>query len=127
MSDVLSRFHVRRHSQPSLVPLCRLVPNETARMATSDASWLVPLFYDNTYLENMGTFLVSIKDTNGDLMPITPIIQQDWDPIWVEKSNAFDAQCNDEWADLKGSRFLVWDGNHRLKTWMKRIRETKLS
>lgn len=125
MSEVLSKFHVKRTTEPPLVPLCCLLPNESVRIASEDASWLVSLFDDNAYMENIGSFLVSVRDTHGTLLPVTTEVQASWDPIWQQKSQAFDQECNEEWSDLRGHRFLVWDGNHRLKTWTKRVKESE--
>ncbi|MCO5579190.1 hypothetical protein L7F22_033043 [Adiantum nelumboides] len=123
MNDVLSQFYVKRRSPPPLVPLCRHVPHEAVRFSLNEASWLIPLFDTAAYLETMGSFLVSIERPSGQLMPITTQNLEEWDPIWIYKSAEFDTSLGREWQDLKGQNFLVWDGNHHLKTWWKRIKD----
>ncbi|MCO5612454.1 hypothetical protein L7F22_066721 [Adiantum nelumboides] len=123
MNDVLSQFYVKCRSSPLLVPLCRLVPHEAVRFALDEASWLIPSFDTAAYLESMGSFLVSIKGPSGELMPITTQNLEEWDPIWIQKSAEFDKSLWREWQDLKGQKFLVWDGKYRLKTWLKHIKD----
>lgn len=123
MKDVLSQFYIKRRSLPPFVPLCRLVPHEAVRFATDNATWLIPSFDTAAYLETMGSFLVSIEGPSGGFMPITPQNLEEWGPIWTQKSAEFDKSLGREWQDLKGRKFLVWDGNHRLKTWLKRIKD----
>ncbi|MCO5587870.1 hypothetical protein L7F22_041822 [Adiantum nelumboides] len=46
-----------------------------------------------------------------------------WDPIWQPLNASFESKLVGEWTDLQQKTFFVWDGNHRLKTWMKHIEE----
>ena len=119
MHEVLGQFFVRKKLPPPLVPLCRLVPHEAVRFASDSASWLIPSFDQAAYLENMGTFLVSVAGPSGNAMPVTSQNQEEWGPIWRQKNIEFEKALGKEWQILKGKKFLVWDGNHRLKTWMK--------
>ncbi len=123
MKDVLGQFYVKRKSPPPLVPLCRLVPHEAVRFASDTASWLVSTFDTAAYVETMGVFLVSLAGPSGSTMPVTNQNLEEWGPIWTQKHLEFERSLNKEWQDLKGKKFLVWDGNHRLKTWMKRIKD----
>ncbi|KAI5055043.1 hypothetical protein GOP47_0030188, partial [Adiantum capillus-veneris] len=123
MKDVLGQFYVKRRSVPPLVPLCRLVPHEAVRFASDSASWLVSTFDTAAYVETMGVFLVSLAGPSGSTMPVTTQNLEEWGPIWTQKHLDFERSLNKEWQDLKGRKFLVWDGNHRLKTWMKRIKD----
>lgn len=125
MQDVLGQFYILKKSQPPLVPLCRLVAHEAVRFATADATWLIPCFDSAAYLETMGHFLVSLTGPSGGIMPITKQNLEDWGPIWRQKNLEFERSLGKDWQDLKGNKFLVWDGNHRLKTWWKRIMESK--
>lgn len=126
MRDVLNQFYVKRRSIPPLVPLCRLVPHEAVRLATDEATWLIPSFDTAAYLETMGSFLVSVEGPNGDFMTVGPQNLEEWGHIWTEKSVEFDKALSKDWQDLKGRKFLVWDGNHRLKMWLKRIKDGEI-
>ena len=119
MHEVLGQFFVRKKLPPPLVPLCRLVPHEAVRFASDSASWLIPSFDQAAYLENMGTFLVSVAGPSGNAMPVTSQNQDEWGPIWRQKNIEFEKALVKEWQILKGKKFLVWDANHRLKTWTK--------
>lgn len=74
----------------------------------------------------MGSFMVSLRGPNGETMPITPQDLESWGPVWRQVNDAFEAELPEEWEDLKGMKFLIWDGNHRCKTWMKRVKDGKL-
>eukprot|EP00250_Pteridium_aquilinum_P033473 c569_g1_i1 orf=73-282(+) len=50
--------------------------------------------------------------------------QEDWGShMWRQKKSEFEKALNKEWQDLRGKKFMVWEGNHRLKTWWKHIKE----
>ncbi|MCO5611106.1 hypothetical protein L7F22_065356 [Adiantum nelumboides] len=100
MKDVLSQFYLKQRSNPPLIPICCLVAHEAVRVATNAASWLIPNFDNAAYLETMGSFLVSMKDSFGSYMPVTSLVKDSWDPIWQVKSVAFDNQLNKEWQEL---------------------------
>jgi len=125
MQSVLSQFYVKRRTQPPMVPLCRLVAHEVVRFATDEAQWLIPSFDIAAYMENMGYFLVSVGGPNGVSMLVTLHNMEEWGPIWCKKHEEFERALGKEWQDLKGKKFLVWDGNHRLKTWWTRIEESE--
>lgn len=127
MKDVLSQFFVKKRTLPPLVPLCRLVVHEAVRYARDDNEWLISTFDSTSYLETMGHFLVSMVDSRGETMPITTNDLEEWGPMWHEKNVEFERALGKEWNKLKGKKFLVWDGNHRLKTWMRRIKDSKFS
>ncbi len=125
MKDVLSQFYVKKRSLPPPVPLCRLVVHEAVRFARDDSEWLISSFDTAAYLETMGHFLVSLGGPQGDIMPVTDTDLQEWGPLWCQKNEEFEKRLGKEWQDLRGRKFLVWDGNHRVKTWCKRIKESK--
>ncbi|MCO5584278.1 hypothetical protein L7F22_038202 [Adiantum nelumboides] len=100
MKDVLSPFYLKQRSNPPLISLCPLVAHEAVQVATDSASWLIPSFDNASYLETMGSFLVSVKDSFGSYMLVTLLVKSSWDPIWQVKSVAFDKQLNKEWQDL---------------------------
>ena len=126
MKDVLSQFYVKKRTLPSLVPLCRLVAHETVRFARDDTEWLISSFDNASYVETMGHFLVSVRDSRGDTMPVTAADLEDWGPLWRARNDEFEKALGKEWQELKGMKFLVYDGNHRLKTWWKRIKDSKI-
>ncbi|MCO5560553.1 hypothetical protein L7F22_014168 [Adiantum nelumboides] len=49
--------------------------------------------------------------------------EEQWDPIWQKVNTKFERKLVGEWKDLCGKAFFVWDGNHRVKTWLRRIKE----
>lgn len=123
IGQVLSSFYDKRKMEPPLVPLCRLVSNEAIRKSSADITWLVSSFDNATYMESMGSFTVSLCGQFGQRMPITPQDLENWGPLWRQVNDAFEADLPPEWEDLKGVKFLIWDGNHRYKTWMKRVKD----
>lgn len=126
MNDVLAQFNVTHDTEPPLVPLCRLVPTDAVWFAVDDVAWLVPLFDRAAYMPTMGFFIVSVKGRHGEFRPLTRERVEQWDPIWQRMNEEFESKLSKEWDDLKGKLFYVWDGNHRLKTWMKRIEDGKV-
>ncbi|MCO5614565.1 hypothetical protein L7F22_068848, partial [Adiantum nelumboides] len=89
---------------------------------TDDTEWLISSFVSATYLDTMEHFLVSIEDSRGDAMPVTMVDLEEWGPLRRKKNATFEKALGKEWQEIKGNKFLVWDGNHRLKTWWKRIK-----
>ena len=47
-------------------------------------------------------------------MPVTLQNLEECRPIWRQKNIEFEKALGKEWKILKGKKFLVWDGNHRL-------------
>ncbi|MCO5604415.1 hypothetical protein L7F22_058580 [Adiantum nelumboides] len=123
MKDVLSQFYVKKRTLPPPVPLCRLVVHEAVSFARDDSEWIISSFDSATYLETMEHFLVSIANSRGDTMPVTSIDLEEWGPLWRQQNIEFERALGKEWQELEGNKFLVWDGNHRLKTWWKRIKD----
>lgn len=126
MNDVMSQFLVKRETSPLVVPLCRLILTEAVRVAQDEASWLIPLFDRAGYVETMGSFTVSLKGHHGQVKKVTQAIVEKWDLIWQAKNVEFESKLIGEWEDLRGLFFHVYDGNHRLKTWWRRIDEGKV-
>ncbi len=119
----MKNFYVKRMSDPPLVPLCRLVPTDAIRVANAEESKLIASFDRAAYVPTLGCFTVSLKGRHGETKSISEPMIEKWDPIWRRLNVEFESQCVREWEDLKGKLFFVWDGNHRLKTWMKRIED----
>ena len=125
ISDVMSKFYVTHSTEPPPIPLCRLLPTDAVRVAESDASWLIPLFDRAGYVKTMGSFIVSLKGHYGETKLVTDKDIEKWDPIWQQLNADFEAQITEEWKDLHGKFFHVYDGNNRTKTWEKRIKDSK--
>ncbi|MCO5582542.1 hypothetical protein L7F22_036439 [Adiantum nelumboides] len=123
MKDVQSQFYVKKQTLPPLVPLCRLVVHEAVRFARDGNEWLISSFDSFAYLETMGHFLVSVEDSRGDVMHVTATDLENWGPLWRQRNDEFERKLGKEWQELKNKKFLVWDGNQRLKTWWKRIKD----
>ncbi|MCO5575671.1 hypothetical protein L7F22_029475 [Adiantum nelumboides] len=123
MKDVLNQFYVKKQTPPPQVPLCRLVVHEAVRSARDDNEWLISSFDSSANLETMGHFLMYIGDSRGDVMHVTTTDLENWGPLWRQRNDEFECKLGKEWQELKNKKFLVWDGNHRLKTWWKRIRD----
>lgn len=126
MNDVMSQFLVKRETSPPMVPLCRLIATEAVRVAQDEASWLISLSDRAGYVESMGSFTVSLKGRHGEVKKVTQAIVEKWDPIWQAKNADFESKLVGEWEDLRGLFFHVYDGNHRLKTWWRRVDEGKV-
>ncbi|MCO5607591.1 hypothetical protein L7F22_061788 [Adiantum nelumboides] len=123
MNDVISQFYVCEESSALLVPLCRLIPTNAVRLAIAEASWLIPSFDRVGYVSIMGSFTVSLKGRHGETRLVTQEMIKQWDPIWQNLNTEFEKNLTREWEELRGKLFFVWDGNHHLKTWMKRIED----
>ena len=77
------------------------------------------------YVDTSAPFLVSCSRPGSSLcFKVTDLDMQEWGPNWVLQHEAFENELvGTKWEDLQGKKFLVWDGNHRVKAWMSRIRE----
>lgn len=71
----------------------------------------------------MGSFIVSLKGRHGETKLLTDRDIEKWDPIWQELNGEFEAQLTEEWMDLRGKLFHIYDGTNRVKTWEKRIKD----
>lgn len=125
LQDVLEKFLVRRNSAPPLVPLCRLIPNEAIRTVSSQISIFRDTFDKRPYATTGAPFIVSLlRPGKNEYLEVNDVDLQEWGPTWTQVNDEFERELVDsEWMDLKGRKFLVWDGNHRLKAWLPRIRE----
>ncbi|MCO5590403.1 hypothetical protein L7F22_044373 [Adiantum nelumboides] len=123
MKDVLSQFYVKKRTLPPSIPLCSLVVHEAVRFARDDNEWLISSFDSFAYLETMGHFLVLVGDSQGDVMHVTSTDLENWGPLWRQRNDDYERKLGKEWQELKSKKFLVRNGNHRLKTWWKRIKD----
>lgn len=127
LEEVVDSFILKRSQDPPRVPLCRLMENEAIRAVGPGTEGLVKRFEASGYSVFGAPFIVSFKKPGHDQQFVSENDKLEWDPIWRELSDEFDANLPLEWADLKAKKFLVWDGNHRLKTWMGMIKSRKRS
>ena len=125
LEEVIEGFILKRNQEAPRIPLCRLMENEAIRAVGPGTEGLVKRFEASGYSVFGAPFIVSFKKPGHDQQYVTENDKLEWDPIWRELSDEFDASLPPEWADLKEKKFLVWDGNHRLKTWMAMIKSRK--
>ncbi|MCO5611053.1 hypothetical protein L7F22_065303 [Adiantum nelumboides] len=106
MKDVLSQFYVKKRTLPPRVPLCGLVVHDAVRFARDDNEWLISSFDCFAYLETMGHFLVSVGDSQGDVMHVTATNLENWGPLWRQCHDEFERKLGKEWQELKNKKFL---------------------
>ncbi|KAL3688516.1 hypothetical protein R1sor_014825 [Riccia sorocarpa] len=77
-------------------------------------------FETHCYMENGAGFHICPFDETGNYVDVTDADKEKWDDLWRMESEAFDAECQSvlEYAPLVGRKFYMWDGNHRVITWM---------
>lgn len=129
LDDVFADLTITRLSPPPLVPLCRLMTNEAIRTTTASLDGLKESLENNGYCSRGSPpFFVSLRRPGGtEYLRITNMDRTLWGPVWTKISDDFDAALPEEWEDLRGRKFLVWDGNHRVKAWLSMIRECNIS
>lgn len=127
LQDVLRSFRVCNNTPPPSVPLCRLVLNEAIRTVRKNVSDLEAKFETMGYIKELGSFLVSAKKLGEPEMVVSTLDIQEWGPVWQEVNNEFEEEVlrSSDWQHLSNKKFLVWDGNHRVKAWMSKIKEGK--
>lgn len=128
LHEIVDKLLIKRSTPPPLVPLCRLVPNEILRKVTIQVDEFADSFDRYGYLSTSAPFLLSLhRLRGGDFNEVTSVDLAEWGPSWVLVNDEFENELlGSEWEDLKGRKFLVWDGNHRLKAWLPRIRDSNL-
>ena len=59
-------------------------------------------------------------DEHGNPIYVTDAIRDSWDDIWKNENAAFEEECraDPDFAILVDKMFAVFDGNHRLYSWM---------
>lgn len=127
VDEIYDGITIKRALDPPLVPLCRLVPHEAIRTATSSLTALKALFDDTGYSEKGSPpFFISLRRPGSlEYLKVSTMDKTLWGPVWTQISDDFDSKLPNEWQDLRGKKFLVWDGNHRVKAWLQVIRESK--
>lgn len=127
LGDVFSKFFMKHNSSPPLIPLCRLIPNEAISTVSSQVDVFRDSFDSHGYVSASSPFLVSLMHLGSPIyFDVTPLDLHEWEGNWLLQHEAFDNEVDGtEWDDLKGKKFLVWDGNHRVRAWMSCIHERK--
>lgn len=127
--DVISTYRVKKNTPPPLVPLCRLVINESIRTVRENVVALGPMFRDMGYLKELGVFLVSVKRIGEPELEVSRYDLDDWGPVWRDVNSEFEQELlrNQEWIHLSNKKFIIWDGNHRVQAWMNMIKQGTLN
>lgn len=125
LEEIVEGFIVKRGGEPPRIPLCRLMENEAIRAVGPGTEGLVKRFEMSGYSVLGAPFLVSFKKPGHDQHYVSDLDKDEWGPIWREISDDFDNSLPLEWEDLRAKKFIVWDGNHRLKAWMRLIKTRK--
>eukprot|EP00249_Psilotum_nudum_P036666 c8326_g1_i1 orf=3-452(-) len=122
----MERLRIKRPTPPPLIPLCRMYCHDSVRQVRPRRSTLKKTFISDGYLEEKGSFVLSLNGTSGVTIPVTNEIISSWDPLWQDVNTKFEDSLtlNEAWRDFKHQMFLCWDGNHRAQAWMEVINET---
>ena len=81
-----------------------------------DTEGLVSQFEKSGYSALGAPFIAAFKKARHDHHQyVSAYDVQEWDPIWEEINKEVEANLVPEWEDLRGKKFIVYDGNHRLK------------
>lgn len=110
--------------EPPCIPMCRLVHMELVRSLQKDNDSIVKLkesFTTVGYSPGFGSkFYVQPCDVNGVVLTVTNEQRDGWDEMWREVDLEFERECDEHPAFhvLKDKMFAVFDGNHRLFSWM---------
>lgn len=108
---------------PPRIPLCRMLNMELVRslqVQSGAIDNLVANFKTNGYVKDLSKFYVSTMDANGHEVFITDEIRHSWDALWAYQNEMFENECRmrPEFEVLIDKMFSVFDGNHRLYSWM---------
>lgn len=87
--------------------------NEILRKVTIQVDEFADSFDRYGYLSTSAPFLLSLhRLRGGDFNEVTSVDLAEWGPSWVLVNDEFENELlGSEWEDLKGRKFLVWDGN----------------
>ena len=77
-------------------------------------------FMTDGYMEGCGFSYVALEDHHGHINDVIPSVVVKWSTEWKEVNDEFEKNLlgDDDLNIFSGNMFMVWDGNHRLKTWM---------
>ena len=113
-----------RAREPPRIPLCRLVHMEVVRSLQRNSDSIARLkesFMTVGYSPGYGAkFYVQPYDSAGKVLFVTDEIKNGWDDLWRRVDQEFEAECDADpaFSYLKDKMFCVFDGNHRLFSWM---------
>lgn len=125
LQDTIQAFRTKCATPPPMIPLCRLVVNEAIRTVSEHISDLGYRFRTSGYLPEQGKFMVSVPRDWESEHEVTSFDEAAWGPIWCRVNREFEDELLNlpEWKHLSNKKFIVWDGNHRCKSWMARVKE----
>lgn len=123
--DILQRTRMLSCFQCPPIPLCRLIPYAKVRGLRDDVSGLKAAFGKEGYVEEKGAFIISLWTCHREETWVTENIMAEWDPIWRERHEEFEAEISnrEEYGMLSNRMFYVWEGNHRTVAWQAAIKE----
>ena len=127
LEEVIETFIKKRGRDSPRIPLCRLMENEVIRAVGPGTEGLVSRFEKSGYSVLGAPFIVAFKKAGHDQQYVSAFDVQEWGPIWEEINKEFEENLPPEWEDLRGKKFVVYDGNHRLKIWGSLIKNRKFS
>ena len=75
------------------------------------------------YIERLAAMYVSDLDVDGHHLDVTEEDIAKWGPHWRAENTRFEEflEADDDYKDLRGKMFFVYDGNHRVKAWRQTI------
>lgn len=109
--------------EPPRIPLCRMKNMEVVcslQVQLGAIKNLQAKFRTNGYVEDLSKFYVSMTNADGVEEFVTEDQSASWDDIWKRQDAEFEAECAraPEFEELSNWMFLVFDGNHRLYSWL---------
>ncbi|MCO5566770.1 hypothetical protein L7F22_020450 [Adiantum nelumboides] len=124
-SEFIDSMSLNHGSLPPLIPLCRCLVNERVRVLRKDLSLLKKVFEEEGYLMMKGMFVLSVNLPDGTTKDVDDDIIKTWDKNWqlVNKEFEDEISSREEWSMLRGKMFYVWQGNHRIASWIESIKE----
>ena len=125
LGEIIDSFVIKRARDPPQIPLCRLMENEVIRAVGPGTEGLIARFEKSGYSIFGAPFIVGFKKLGHDQQYVTENDVLEWGPLWEEVNREFEANLPPEWEDLQGKKFIVYDGNHRLKIWSSLIKTRK--
>ena len=126
LGEIIDSFVIKRARDPPQIPLCRLMENEVIRAVGPGTEGLIARFEKSGYSIFGAPFIVAFKKSGHDQQYVSENDVLEWGPLWEEVNREFEANLPPEWEDLQGKKFIVYDGNHRLKIWSSLIKTRKL-
>lgn len=120
-NNVLDRFRFPSKSKCRFnIPLCRFIALPVVRPALQTDVDRLALDFTHGYKDGDRAFIVSVTGLEGETVPVSENIRCTWNEGWKKKNDEFEdsLKLDPALAPLSGIMFHVYDGNHRLKSWM---------